>query len=58
MGGTIQYDTSYSDIVNNLIIQVFLVATIVVLLLVSVEPRSSLIPEPLLRLLTTGTLRA
>jgi len=52
MGGTIQYDTSYSDIVNNLIIQVFLVATIVVLLLVSVEPRSSLIPAPLLRLFT------
>jgi hypothetical protein len=50
--GTVQMDTSYSDIVNNLVLQVFLVATIVVLLLISVEPRSSLIPAPILRALT------
>ena len=52
MGGTVQYDMSYSDIVNNLILQVFLVATIAMLLLISVEPRMSLIPPPLLRWFT------
>lgn len=52
--GTVKYDMTTSDMINSLIVQIFLVATIVVLLMISVEPRSSLVPLPLLRLLTSG----
>jgi hypothetical protein len=46
---TFNYDTSMSDIVNSIIVQFYLIATIVVLLLIGTEPRSSLVPGPLKR---------
>jgi hypothetical protein len=46
---TFDYNTSMSEILNNIIVQFYLIATIVVLLLIGSEPRSSLIPGPIRR---------
>lgn len=46
---TFNYDTSMTEILNNIIVQFYLIATIVVLLLIGTEPRSSLVPGPLKR---------
>ncbi len=40
-----------SEIINNIIVQFYLIATIVVLLMIGMEPRSSLVPGPIRRVL-------
>ena len=49
------YNMSYSNIINSLIAQFFLVACIVLFLLIGPQPRAALVPPALLGALQRGT---
>jgi hypothetical protein len=49
------YNMSYSNIVNSLVVQFFLVACIVLFLMIGSQPRAALVPPALLGALQRST---